>query len=118
MKKYGRSLIPGSLPFKKVVVVSLLINLITIGTTLVFQNNLPPEIPLFYGKPRGIEQLSQKTYLVIPPSIALVIAIINIIFVHIISDKFLQKLLSGIILIISIMAAYSVYKTFSLVGNF
>jgi len=105
------------LHFKKLVFSSTFLVIVSIGLIFLLQKNLPPEIPLFYGKPRGVEQLALKTFLVAPLVIALAVTAINIFLSKITKDSFLQKLLSGIIVIVSIMAIFSVYKTFSLVGK-
>ena len=118
MKNTDRKLVASGLPFKRIGTLSLAIDSLAIFVSLLFQNNLPPEIPLFYGKPRGNEQLLPKIYLVLPPATALIATMVNVGVAKIIKDKFLQKLLTSTVAVTSVMAAFAVYKTLSLVGNF
>src|SRR3990172_4369132 len=82
-----------SLPFKKLVLITLLVNLLMGISTIIIQKNLPPEVPLYFGLPQGVSQLSSSIHLIIPVSISLSITIINGTLTLFISNEYLKKAL-------------------------
>src|SRR3989344_1326972 len=66
------------IPLKKVVYTCIALISISLISVFIFQHNLPPEIPLFYGLAEGSEQLSSSFGLVIPSMLSFVVLIINL----------------------------------------
>jgi len=62
---------------------------------LFFWQKLPPEIPLFYSRPWGKEQLTTPFGLFILPSLSLTIILIHSAFIYFIpkEEKFISKIL-------------------------
>lgn len=105
------------LPKPAVTITIFLLNIIVLIFIFAVKNLLPPEIPLLYGKPSGEEQLVPKIYLFIPPSLAIVFLLLNLILIKFIKDKFLQYSLLSLSLIITILSTITVLKIISIVGN-
>jgi hypothetical protein len=65
-------------------------------TIIVFWNKLPPEIPLFYSKPWGQEQLAQTPFIFLPITVSLVFLAINMIIAKQMFNKeeFAKKILT------------------------
>jgi hypothetical protein len=61
------------IPFLKLVLLTILANLILIILIVIFKNRIPPQVPLFYGLPRGDKELSTNIGLVIPSAISIAI---------------------------------------------
>jgi len=80
-------------PFKRLIIAAVLINIVVVVLVFLAQNILPPEIPLFYGLPRGNEQLSTSIALVIPSLVSLAIIIVNVSISVVVEDEFLKKVL-------------------------
>lgn len=61
--------------------------------SLFFWHSLPPEIPLFYSRPWGQEQLASPFLLIIPFALGASFLIISFIFFKSVEDIFLKKIL-------------------------
>lgn len=106
------------LPFKKLIAVILVLNLLIISLIFIFKNNLPPELPLFYGLPEGEDQLASTIALIIPSIISVSILIINSTISLFVNNEFLKKTLVASILITSFFSIIATFKIFLLVGSF
>lgn len=95
----------------------LIINISIIIFIILIQNNLPPQVPLFYGKPYGAEQLTTSISLVFPPLLSIVVSIINSIVIFLIEDDFLQKILLVSMYTLTLLSAITVIKIIFLIGN-
>lgn len=93
-------------------------NLVFAGLILLFRNNIPPTVPLFYGRPRGDEQLAPQIFLLIPPLACVIVAIINGIITYLVEDKFIQKVMLGISFAATLLSTITIIKIILLVGNF
>jgi hypothetical protein len=104
-------------PFKKLVFSSLALNIATLVFLLAIKNNLPPEIPLFYGR-IGEEQLAPTTRLAIPGLISIFIIIINLTIASLVEDDFLRKtlILAGVASVF--FSIITTVKIALLVGSF
>lgn len=84
-------IIPQELSLKK----PFLLGLSTIGITLIilaiFWRGIPPQIPLFFSKPRGEAQLGTSYMLLVPLSFSLLLLIANSLFIQILSPYPLLK---------------------------
>lgn len=106
-----------TLPLIPLVLASFILN-ITILMLITFKkNSLPPEIPLFYGKTEGIEQLAPWIYIYILPLISLLISIFNTFGSFLIKDKFIRNSLPVASFVCSVFTTIAVIKTINLVGS-
>ena len=62
-----------------------------LGLILVFWRKLPPEVPLFYSRPWGKEQLANPWFLFLIPGLTLVIFLINFSFLRVFKKQFEEK---------------------------
>jgi len=105
-------------PLKKVLYLSLTLSILNLAIVLVTQNNLPPEVPLYYGLPEGPEQLSSSLELTIPSIVSIITIIVNTTLALFIKNKFLQQTLILTSFAVSIFSSITVTKIILLVGNF
>jgi hypothetical protein len=73
-------IIPQDTSIKKPFWVGIAIILIAVAAIAVFWSKLPPQIPLFFSKPRGETQLAPTYMIFIPLGISLILLFINSIF--------------------------------------
>ncbi|OGM29315.1 hypothetical protein A2801_02215 [Candidatus Woesebacteria bacterium RIFCSPHIGHO2_01_FULL_41_10] len=106
------------IPFPLLIISVFVLNGGIIGAVLLWQDRLPPMIPLLYGQPRGAAQLAPRIALVIPPIIAQIVLFVNIAVSTIMNDEFVQKVLVSFAILGSIFALITVVKIFSIVGSF
>ncbi|MEK7188605.1 MAG: hypothetical protein AAB685_01980 [Patescibacteria group bacterium] len=104
-------------PFLKLSLYTTIANLIIIGAILVLLKRLPPEIPLFYGRPESERELAKSIFLIIPPTLSIVITIINTSLVKIVKDDFIANVLLGLIVASLLFSTITVGKIIFLVGN-
>ena len=107
-----------NLPFKNLIALSAVINILVISFVLILRDRLPPEVPLFYGLPRGEDQLAQSLGLVIPSALSLTILVINSILASFVKNDYLGKVLIVSGATTAIFASVTVLKISFLVGNF
>ncbi len=93
------------------------ISIITIAAVLIFRKTIPPQVPLFYGLPKGEEQLAPSTNLVIPSLISLAIIITNFALSTVIKDDFLKKALVLTAIVCVFFSTITIVKIFFLVGS-
>jgi len=106
------------IPFKKLVVASLLLNILTSVFVLTIKNRLPPEVPLFYGLPIGEGQLATSISLVIPAVISSLIIVINVALTPFLQEDFLKKTLILAATVSALFSAITTIKIVFLVGSF
>lgn len=80
-------------PGSKVLWLSLGWFVITSILVVFFWQNLPNQIPLFYSKPWGEEQLAAREFIPLPFLLATVFLFVNLVFAGRIGVDFLQKTL-------------------------
>jgi hypothetical protein len=73
-------IIPQDLSIKKPFLGGLFVILVAVAVVGVFWAKLPPQIPLFFSRPRGEAQLGQTWMLALPLVISLALLFINSIF--------------------------------------
>lgn len=105
------------LPLISLVLTSFILNIAMLIVITFKRNGLPPEIPLFYGKTEGLEQLAPWIYIYILPLISLLILTFNTFGSFLIKDKFIRNSLSVASFVCSIFTAIAVIKTINLVGS-
>lgn len=106
------------LPFKNYAYFAFLISLFTLALIFALRDNLPPEVPLYFGKPTGPAQLTTPLGLTVAPLLALAILTVNSFIATFLTDVFLKKILLAAALITSLLAAITVIKIIFLVGFF
>lgn len=109
--------------FKKIVlnkyyVVAWAFSLLSIVGILLVHSYLPPLIPLFYGKPVGIEELAPRDFLFIVPIMSVIISVINLMISKSAKNDFTKKILAVGSLIVSLITTVTVVKIILLVGFF
>ncbi len=104
-------------PLKDLVVASVLVNILIILIVLLSQRWLPPQVPLFYGKPSGEEQLASSLTLTLPSIVSLLILLINVSLATFLKDEFLRKTLVLSAAVATFFAAITTVKIIFLVGN-
>lgn len=105
-------------PFRDFVAFAVIVNTILIATSLFLHSFLPPEIPLFYGLPEGIDQLASSWLLPLPALTALLIILVNLLVASFIEDDFLKRviILGGIAT--TFFSAVTTIEILILVGSF
>ena len=106
------------LPFKNCIYLSFGISVLTIVAVVAFTGFLPPEVPLFYGKPVGAGQLTKTLGLTIAPATSLLILALNLFISILATNAFIKKVLIITTCVVSILVAITVVKIFFLVGFF
>lgn len=85
---------------------------------LAVKSFLPPLVPLFYGRPTGVEQLMPTWFLLIIPGVSIVITIINV-FINISAeDELIKKNVAVGAFVLSLMTTVTLIKIILLVGFF
>ncbi|HUC95302.1 MAG TPA: hypothetical protein VMR19_04885 [Candidatus Saccharimonadales bacterium] len=98
--------------------VAIFVNLAVVLSLIIFRGFLPPQVPLFYGRPAGNAQLTTTLGLFIAPIASFLIIIINFLICLSIKDGFLKKILAISSIVISILMAITITKIALLVGFF
>lgn len=93
------------------------INVFVITVLLLISNKFPPQIPIFYGKPSGEEQLGAWILILVPPSMAVFINIANEWLKFVLSNKFLSKILNGISIIVTALSTITAVQITLLIAN-
>lgn len=106
------------LPFKDLIVASIFINIFMVAIILLIQKWLPPQIPLFYGKPSGEEQLASSLALTLPSIVSLLILLINVSLAVVLKDEFLRKTLILTTIAVTFFSVITTIKIIFLVGSF
>jgi hypothetical protein len=80
--------------------------------------DLPSEIPLFYSRPWGSEQLANSTYILFPPVFSLVIMLLNTLMAvfYLRSHSLLSRLLITTSLVFSALSLVAVIRSIGLVA--
>lgn len=105
------------IPFARPFYFFLAVNVFVIIMAVLAQKRLPPQIPLYYGLPRGEQQLSDKAGILIPNIISLSVLIINTTLSYLVKDEFLKKTLVVFGFVTVILATVTTLKIILLVGN-
>jgi hypothetical protein len=107
-----------NIPLAKFLYAAFILGLLNITTTLLLQNFLPPEVPLYYGLAKSQEQLSTSFGLIIPGIITLGVATLNSILAYVLGNDFLQKILVLSAFSVSIISFIATIEIIFLVGSF
>lgn len=102
--------------------ISFFIIVVQFGLAVFFQRQLPPEVPVFYSRPWGENQLANTGWLIILPGISLIVTLGNLAAAKLIEKLFENKaVLAGQILtffapIFSFLCLYTLIRIVLLVG--
>lgn len=94
-----------------------IVSIVTAILVLIFQKTLPPQVPLFYGLPKGEGQLTSSINLVIPSLVSLAIITINFSLLILLDDDFLKRALVLTALVCVFFSTITTIKIFFLVGS-
>lgn len=90
--------------------------LVSFFVVLAFLGKLPVQIPLFYSKPWGTEQLGSPTFLFVPLALSLVFTILNLVLSYFFYEyKLLPRLLVSSSCLVCILASITVLRIVFLV---
>lgn len=124
-KQFKKSTIPKkgneltkNIPYIKLLYASLTLNILLLVFMFLFQDRIPPEVPLFYGYPDGEDQLAQKSSLIVPSLVSIVSIIINSVIAYFSKDEFVKKILIITGFAITFLSILTTLKIILLVGNF
>lgn len=115
MKEYQKFV--SLLPMRNLSLALISINLLAILLLTLARGILPPILPLYYGRPYGLEQLTTREGLIIPSLAALVFCVTSIIISLRLQDQFLKKILFGAMLTATLLSLITTIKITLLVGN-
>jgi len=105
-------------PLIKLFYSSLVLNLISILSVIILRNNLPPEVPLFYGFAEGEEQLTSVLSLTLPGIFSLIIVGVNFFVATLSQNNFLRHTLIVSSFFVSTLSLVTTFKIIFLVGSF
>ena len=96
---------------------NLIMILIQFGFAWYRYNDLPPEIPLFYSRPWGAEQLANSSQIFLLPVSSFIVLMLNIFFSVFLlrTNSLLSKLLIITSLVFSAFALIAIVRSVSLV---
>lgn len=104
--------------FKNYVYVAVALNFLSALLILILSKQIPPVVPLFYGRAVGESQLVGRLGLLIAPVASLFITILNLFLSSTTSDLFLKKVYTSASFLISVFTTITVVKIIFLVGFF
>lgn len=107
-----------NLPFKNYIYLAVGISVFAIIAIIALSGFLPPEVPLFYGKPVGEGQLIKTLGLTIAPLSSLIILAINSMIAVSTQDPFVKKMLILAAFAACLLATITTVKIIFLVGFF
>lgn len=105
------------LPLFKLIISTVITNLIVILIGLAAKFILPPQIPIFFGFPQTEEQLAPSLLIIIPPIISLFFTIINSVAAINIESSYIKKSFAFASLAVTLLSTIAVIKIIFLVGS-
>ena len=115
---FNSTVVASKIVSKKFLAASVLFSISAISIPIIFRNNLPPVIPLFYGLAEGENQLVHPLFLTIPAGLGLLIILINTLLSTIISNNFIKRSLILSSFAVSLLVFITTVKILLLVGSF
>ncbi|QQS39030.1 hypothetical protein IPM62_00210 [Candidatus Woesebacteria bacterium] len=107
-----------NLIYPKILFVSLLLIALSILSTFLLTQYLPPEIPLFFGLPESEDQIASSSALIVPSLFSLAILVLNSTIAYFSNDKFIKMVLIFSSLAISLLSTIATLKITLLIGSF
>lgn len=110
-------LIPQEIQTKRPFLASLFSLILGLAAVIIFWQKLPPQVPLFYGKPWGEEQLASPVFLLLPLGAAGIFLAVNTIFASVLQENvFLKRALILAAAVSSILASIAVVRVLFLIS--
>ena len=100
----------GNIPYFYGMLIMLSVNVLVITLLIIFLKKLPPQVPLFYGLPRGEVQLAPPISLVYPLVLSSLFLVINSVFATLSKSPFSKKVFVVGGIFISILALITVIR--------
>lgn len=97
-------------PYLLPTLIVLLINIAIIITIILISKKLPPQVPLYYGFPRGERQLATPLALILPVAISSLFVTLNTTFAYFTKPVFLKNILVFGAFFASFLSAITVIK--------
>ncbi|MBI1864000.1 hypothetical protein HYS03_02200 [Candidatus Woesebacteria bacterium] len=94
-----------------------LVNFIVLVFLFIFRNNLPPEVPLLYGRAIGEQQLAKSNYLIMPLIVSIVFVAFNFFADKKLSNKFLGKIFKGTSIVLTLLSVITILRIFFLIAK-
>jgi hypothetical protein len=107
-----------NIPYIYPTLIILAINIVFIVTIIFITNKLPPQVPLYYGFPRGELQLASPIALVLPLALSSLFITLNSIFAYFTKSVFLKNILVIGSFFASLLSAITVIKIILLTISF
>lgn len=82
-----------NIEFPHLTLIVLSLNVVFIVILILISKDLPPQVPLYYGLPRGEQQLISPAALVLPIVLSSLFIVINNIVAYFIESLFLKRVL-------------------------
>lgn len=101
---------------KKSVVTIFVVNVTMILTVFLFSRYLPPEVPLFFGKPSGASQLVSSSSLVIPPLLVIGLTAMCTGISQLLKDEFIDNMIVGILTVVTLLSTLAIVNIYHLVA--
>lgn len=98
----------------KLIVITTLVLVVYIS--LIIKNKLPPQIPLFYSRPWGEEQLTTPIFLLIPGGLIGIGSLVFTIVKNRIHDQILKRLVMGGIVVVELLLLLAVARVILVIG--
>lgn len=98
-------------------IISLVLLILTAVLFGLLRDKLPPEVPLYYGKPPGAKQIAAKNFLLLPLALSLTLSALNYAIANFLKDNYLRSILAVLSLFLSLISVIAVLKIIFLVGN-
>lgn len=109
-------IIPQEQSIKKPFFTGLLFLTATLSLVGILWSRLPAEVPLFYSKPWGQQQLAQPIFLVLPILLCYLLLFVNSVLAQILSDySFIRKVLIYGATTASILASITIIRIILLI---
>lgn len=80
--------------------------------------NLPPQVPLFYSRPWGAEQLADKRTLILLPFLLLFLGLFNIFLAgsQFLKEKLLSRIFLSVNILLTLLLTITVFKILFLIA--
>ena len=116
VKIKAQTILRSKIPFKNYLAASLLLAFATGTFVLLFQGNLPPEVPLFYGAAEGETQVAPSWMLIFPSVFSILTIVGNFFLTFLTSDEFIKKVLVISALVVTLFSVVTTLKIIFLVS--
>lgn len=107
------------IPYVNTIYSATLINVFLVFVVLLLRkNNLPPEVPLFYGLPQGESQIVPSYLLAVPSLFSIIVIFVNTLISLLITNTFLKKSIIISSFVVTVLSVLTTLKIIFLIGSF